>query len=1007
MRKALLADQPLILLVYKDSFLVETNSSLPSLANSLLQDFEDVFPEEMPSGLPPIRGIEHQIDFVPGASIPNRPAYRSNPEETKELQRQVEELMGKGYVRESMSPCAVPVLLVPKKDGTWRMCVDCRAINNITVKYRHPIPRLDDMLDELHGSCIFSKIDLKSGYHQIRMREGDEWKTAFKTKYGLYEWLVMPFGLTNAPSTFMRLMNHVLRAFIGKFVVVYFDDILVYSQTLEEHIEHLKCVLVVLRQEKLYANFKKCTFCIEKIVFLGYVVTAKGIEVDKEKAKAIKECPTPKSVTEVRSFHGLASFYRRFVRDFSTITAPLTEVIKKNVGFHWGIDQENAFNIVKDRLCSAPVLALPNFNKTFEIECDASGLGIGAVLMQERQPIAYFSEKLIGAALNYPTYDKELYALVRALETWQHYLWPKEFVIHTDHESLKHLKGQGKLNKRHARWMEFIETFPYVIRYKQGKENVVADALSRRYALLTSLSTKLLGFEQVKEMYINDADFSDLYKACEKTSFGKFYKHDGYLFRENKLCVPNCSIRELLVREAHGGGLMGHFGVAKTLEVLHEHFFWPKMKRDVFRIGSRCITCHKAKSRVMPHGLYTPLPVPNEPWVDVSMDFVLGLPRTKRGRDSIFVVVDRFSKMAHFIACRKTDDATNIADLFFREIVRLHGMPRSIVSDRDVKFLSHFWKVLWAKLGTKLLFSTTCHPQTDGQTEVVNRTLTQLLRTIIQKNLKTWEECLPFIEFAYNRSVHSTTSYSPFEIVYGFNPLTPLDLLPLPVEQRSSLDGQRKAELVRALHEKVRLQIEAKNKQYASQANKGRRHVTFEPGDWVWVHMRKERFPAHRRSKLLPRGDGPFQIREKINDNAYKVDLPGEYNVSPTFNVSDLSHFDVGDDSRTNPFEERGNDEFQDRDPLHVPDGPITRARAKKIKVAMQGFIQASVAEFSKDSSNFSLSKMGLKEVGAYPVYLLQARNEEELQVGPCHNGPDCGAHWAEPLGPDLGPTMA
>jgi len=274
-----------------------------------------------------------------------------------------------------------------KKDGTWRMCVDCRAVNNITVKYRHPIPRLDDMLDELHGSCIFSKIDLKIGYHQIRMKEEDEWKTAFKTKYGLYEWLVMPFGLTNAPSTFMKLMNHVLRAFIGKFVVVYFDDILVYNTNLDEHIEHLRCVLDVLRCEKLYVNFKKCTFCMKKVVFLGYVVSTKGIEVDEEKVKAIKEWPTLKSITEVRSFHGLVSFYRRFVKNFSTIAAPLTELIKKNVGFHWWSDQANTFATLKERLCSTPVLVLPDFKKTFKIECDASGIGIGVVLMQDRRPV--------------------------------------------------------------------------------------------------------------------------------------------------------------------------------------------------------------------------------------------------------------------------------------------------------------------------------------------------------------------------------------------------------------------------------------------------------------------------------------------------------------------------------------------------------------------------------------------------------------------------------------------
>ena len=238
---------------------------------------------------------------------------------------------------------------------------------------------------------------------------------------------------------------------------------------------------------------------------------------------------------------------------------------------------------------------------------------------------------------------------------------------------------------------------------------------------------------------------ANVYGACENVAFGKFYRLDGYLFRENRLCVPNSSMRELLVREAHEGGLIGHFGVRKTLDVLHEHFFWPKMKCDVEKACARCITCRQAKSRVLPHGLYTPLPVPSAPWVNISMDFVLGLPRSRKCRDSIFMVVDRFSKMAHFIYCHKTDYATHIADLFFREIVQLHGVPRSIVSDRDVKLLSYFWKVLWGKLGTKLLSLTTCHPQTDGQTEVVNTILSTLLHTIIQKNLTNWEDCLPFI----------------------------------------------------------------------------------------------------------------------------------------------------------------------------------------------------------------------------------------------------------------------
>ncbi|XP_071902701.1 uncharacterized protein [Coffea arabica] len=729
-RKALHSNQVLFILFCKGSLFTNApDASLPSSITNLLQEYQDVFPEDIPTGLPPLRGIEHQIDFIPGSSLPNKAPYRTNPEETKEQQRQ--------------------------KDGGWRMCTDCRAINAITVKYRHPIPRLDDMLDELHGAIIFTKIDLKSGYHQIRMKEGDEWKTAFKTKHGLFEWLVMPFGLTNAPSTFMRLMNHVLRSFIGKFVVVYFDDILIYSKTLDEHVVHLQMVLDALRKASLYANLKKCTFCTNQLVFLGYVVSEQGIHVDQEKVKAINEWPTPTNVSEVRSFHGLASFYRRFVKDFSTIAAPLTSIIKKDVQFHWGEEQAKSFQLLKHKLTHAPVLSLPNFDKAFEVECDASGIGIGAVLLQEGRPVAYFSEKLNGAALNYSTYDKELMALVRALQTWQHYLRPREFVLHTDHESLKHIKSQDKLSKRHARWITFIDSFTFVIKYKAGKTNVVADALSRRHTLIITLDAKLLGFEFLKEFYATDSDFGEIFNSLPRHSREHYFIFQGFLYYKDKLCIPRSSMRTLLVREAHGGGLMGHFGIAKTLMILQEHFFWPRMRSDVERHIERCVTCHQAKSKVHPYGLYTPLPIPHAPWVDLSMDFVLGLPRTRKGHDSIYVV------------------------------------------------------------------------------------------------------------------------YSPFEIVYGFNPLTPLDLTPLPVHERVNLDGKNKAAYVRELHTKVRANIEKRTLQYIQSANKGRRQMVFEPGDWVWIHMRKERFPVKRRSKLLPRGDGPFQVLERINDNAYKLELPG------------------------------------------------------------------------------------------------------------------------------------
>ncbi|KAK1601928.1 hypothetical protein QYE76_027033 [Lolium multiflorum] len=781
---------PLVLL-YRGTVLVSNDMTpLPLGVSNVLQEFGDVFPEEVPAGLPPLRGIEHQIDLIPGASLPNRAPYRTNPEETKEIQKQVQALLDK-----------------------------------------------EDMLDELSGAAVFSKIDLRSGYHQIRMKEGDEWKTAFKTKFGLYEWLVMPFGLTNAPSTFMRLMNHVLREFIGKFVVVYFDDILIYSRNESDHTIHIRHVLQVLRDNQLYGNLEKCTFCKDKVIFLGYVVSQHGVE---------------------------------------------------GVVFEWGAAQDHAFDELKRLLTSAPLLALPDFNKQFEIECDASGIGIGGVLMQEGRPIAYFSEKLSGAKLNYPIYDKELYALIRVLEVWQHYLWPKEFIIHSDHEALKYLKAQSTLHKRLAKWVEFIESFPYIIKHKKGKDNIVADALSRKNMLLTQLDVKIPGLEILCDLYATDHDFAEPYRLCALgKAWEKYHIHDGFLFRANKLCVPESSVRLLLLQESHAGGLMGHFGREKTLLMLADHFYWPKMRRDVDRYVKRCITCNKSKSKLKPH------------------------------------------------------------------------VPKTIVSDRDVKFMSYFWKTLWRKLGTKLLFSTTCHPQTDGQTEVVNRTLSQLLRSMIKKNLKEWEECLPHVEFAYNRAVHSTTELCPFEVVYGFKPITPLDLLPLPIHERVNMEASKRADFVKKIHVKTKELIEKKGKSNAARKNKKRKEMLFKPGDLVWVHFRKDRFPTLRKSKLKPRGAGPYKVLAKINDNAYSIDLPeDEFGVSNSFNVADLTPYD-GEDlgaSGSTPFEGGGDDEdiptsllppsspIEDEPAVKLKSnevriGPITRARAKLLKQQVNLFL--------------------------------------------------------------------
>ncbi|GJT11459.1 putative reverse transcriptase domain-containing protein [Tanacetum coccineum] len=445
----------------------------------VVKEFPDVFPEDLP-GLPPVRQVEFQIDLIPGAAPVARTPYRLAPSEMQELSNQLQELTDRGFIRPSTSPWGAPVLFVKKKDGSFRMCIDYRELNKLTIKNRYPLPRIDDLFDQLQGSSVYSKIDLRSGYHQLRVREEDIPKTAFRTRYGHYEFQVMPFGLTNAPVVFMDLMNRVCKPYLDKFVIVFIDDILIYSHNEEEHANHLRIILELLRKEKLYAKFSKCDFWIHIVQFLGHLIDSQGLHVDPAKIEAVKNWTSPTTPTEVRQFLGLTGYYRRFIKGFSKIAKPMTKLTQKNKNYIWSEEQESAFQLLKQKLCEAPILALPEGNDNFVVYCDASLQGLGVVLMQREKVIAYASRQLKPHEENYTTHDLELGAVIFALKIWRHYLYGTKCTVFTDHKSLQHILRQKELNMRQRRWLELLADYDCEICYHPGKANVVADALSRK-----------------------------------------------------------------------------------------------------------------------------------------------------------------------------------------------------------------------------------------------------------------------------------------------------------------------------------------------------------------------------------------------------------------------------------------------------------------------------------------------------------------------------------------------
>jgi hypothetical protein len=442
-------------------------------------EYSDVFPDDLP-GMPPDRDIEFIIELQPGTAPISKRPYRMPLNELAELKIQLQDLLDKGFIRPSASPWGCPALFVKKKDNSLRLCVDYRPLNAVTIKNRYPLPRIDILFDQLAGAKVFSKIDLRSGYHQIKIRPCDIPKMAFSTRYGLYEYLVMSFGLTNAPSYFMYLMNSVFMPELDKFVVVFIDDILIYSKTKEDHVNHIRVVLQQLRDHRLYAKFSKCEFWLDSVKFLGHTISSEGISIDPTKVQEVMDWKPPTSVHQIRSFLGLAGYYHRFIPNFSKIAKPMTELLKKEVKFHLDDKCDEAFHTLRKLLTTAPVLAQPDNTQPFDVYCDASGTGLGCVLMQNNRVIAYASRALRNHEQNYPTLDLELAAVIHALKIWRYYLMGAKCNIYTDHKSLKYIFTQADLNMRQRRWLELIKDYNLEVHYHPGKANVVADALSRK-----------------------------------------------------------------------------------------------------------------------------------------------------------------------------------------------------------------------------------------------------------------------------------------------------------------------------------------------------------------------------------------------------------------------------------------------------------------------------------------------------------------------------------------------
>ena len=898
------------------------HKEMPEEIKAVLNEFKDVFPCDLPPGLPPVRqGHQFRIELEDDTPPVHRPIYKLSPLELDEAKKQIQYMLDKGFIRPSDSPYGSPVLFAPKADGGLRFCIDYRWLNKKTIKNRYPLPLPEEMFDRLGGAKVFSKIDLRSGYWQMPVRQEDIPKTAFKTRWGLYECLVVPFGVTNAPAQFMNLMNDLLHDFLDEFILVFLDDILIYSRSEEEHAEHLRKVFTRLRKHRLFAKATKCQVAVKTIDFLGQHITPGGMSPQDQKLKAVREWETPTDVRGVRSFLGFTNYYRRFLRHYAELAHPLTDLTKKDVGFQWGPLQRKAFMDLKSTLCNAPILVFPDPLLPYTVVTDASQHAVGGVIMQDQgeglRPIAFHSKTLKASEMKYSAYERELAAIAYCFMVWRHYIegCPGGVTVLTDHQTLRSLMDQPVLTRVQTRWLRLglFQSIVPKIQYQPGKANIVADALSRSRRgpveetksvdepeLLTLSASEVVPAAEVqkwREALDEDPSLratvqqlrggQEIWRSFQMTSQGLLFTQKD---DQRKLVVPT-SLRQRILRECHDIPSVGHVGIRRTVELLDRMYHWKGMRADATSYVRTCPVCQMVKSdNRKVAGPLQPIPPPERKWSQVTTDLVTDLPDSE-GYTAVAVFVDRLTKMVHFAPCTKEVTASDYARLFVDTVFRHHGLPDVIISDRDPRFTSKFWTTLFELLGTDLRFSTAFHPQTDGQSEVTIRTLENFLRPYVERNPHTWVKQLALAEFAANNTVNASTGYTPFFLEAGQDPTVPMSLLGPQVQTKNQAVNDmvdRMKEALESAHENIKsAQMRMKRA-----VDKKRREETFAEGDEVVIttkHLRN--LDLHLPVKLRRRWVGPFAVCKVVSPVAYRLSLPQGWQIHPTFHVSKLKRY--------------------------------------------------------------------------------------------------------------------